>query len=176
MTHRTLFDTTIDTAKFEYDYQDNLTEKLDKISGNFDQTIIDQIVLWKVNRYAELDNKTLTLLNKINKTDTVIDLQFTVELLKNLLNTNGIRLPMASTILRFKNPNIYQIIDQRAFRLINKKELKIPHNQSEQIKLYLNYLSTLRDVCNQEGFDFSNADRVLYWADKNINQDKKIRY
>lgn len=40
------------------------------------------------------------------------------EILRKLLMTPGIRLPMASTILRFKNPNVYQIIDQRAYRFL----------------------------------------------------------
>ncbi len=54
---------------------------------------------------------------------------------------------MASAILRFKNPNIYQIIDQRANRLLYSKELKIPHNILKQIDLYVDYLTKLRKVC-----------------------------
>jgi hypothetical protein len=44
-----------DLAEFldSYRYQPNLTRKLDALgSASFDQEIINEIVLWKVNRYA----------------------------------------------------------------------------------------------------------------------------
>jgi len=176
MTHKTIFDIEIDSTDFDYNYQNILTERLDKLCDDFNQAIIDQIVLWKVNRYVNLDNETLTLLNKIDRIDTTMDIQFTRQLLGQLLKTKGIRLSMASTILRFKNPNIYQIIDQRAYRMIYENELKIPHNADQQIDLYINYLSMLRETCNKIGIEFSQSDRILYWADKQINHDKKIKY
>ncbi len=49
----------------KYNYQPKLTAKLDKLNKDFDQDIINQIVLWKVNRFAEIDNATLILLNSI---------------------------------------------------------------------------------------------------------------
>ncbi len=101
----------------KYNYQPILTKKLDSISSDFDQEIINQIVLWKVNRYAEIDNETLSLLNSINKEDTFLNQSLTKQVLAKLLSTKGIQLAMASTILRFKNPKIYQIIDQRVYNL-----------------------------------------------------------
>ena len=41
--------------------------KLDKINIDFNQEILNEIVLWKVNRYAEFENSTLLTLNEINK-------------------------------------------------------------------------------------------------------------
>ena len=57
----------IDCIADDYFYQDLLTPKLDDLEGDFDQKTINEIVLWKVNRYALLKHESLDLLNKINK-------------------------------------------------------------------------------------------------------------
>lgn len=176
MTYNTIFDKKVDWKDFKFNYQSNLTEKLDNIKDSFDQATIDQIVLWKVNRYAELNDETLSLLNKIEISDKQLNNDLTKEVLRKLLDTKGIRLPMASTILRFKNPNLYQIIDQRAYRVIYNSNLALPSNIDEQIEIYLSYLTKVRSVCQQFDIDFNKADRMLYWADKEINKDKKIKY
>ena len=97
-----------------YNYQTSLTSKLDKLDTEFNQDIINEIVLWKVNRYAAIDNETLNLINQIKKEDTQLNVKLTSTILLRLLckEQKGFRLAMASTILRFKNPKIYQIIDQ----------------------------------------------------------------
>jgi len=176
MTHQTISNSDIDLSKFKYEYQDTLTRKLDKLSGDFTQSVINQIVLWKVNRYAEIEKGTLHLLNKLNKNKRKLDVEFTRQILQRLLAIKGIGLPMASTILRFKNPNVYQIIDQRAYRIINKQPLKIPFNVDAQIELYLDYLSHLKVVCKDKGIRFCMADRILYIADKDINRKVTINY
>ena len=103
-----------------YNYQSDLTSKLDKLDTDFNQEIINEIVLWKVNRYAAVDNETLNLINQIKKDDTQINPELTGAILLRLLSKEqkGFRLAMASTVLRFRNPKIYQIIDQRVFRFL----------------------------------------------------------
>ena len=69
---------TIDSPDFnlseeEYKYQDELTTELDSFVGDFDQNLINKIVLWKINRYAKLDEETIKLLNGILPTDKEID-------------------------------------------------------------------------------------------------------
>ena len=61
----------------DYSFQLELTKKLDKHSDDFSQTIINEIVLWKINRYAELSSGCLELLNKINQNDVKIDTSLT---------------------------------------------------------------------------------------------------
>lgn len=103
-----------------------------------------------------------------------------MEILDALMNTKGIQLPMASSILRFKNKNIYQIIDQRVYRIVHSdKRLKLTTDKSDksrriQIDLYLEYLKDLREVCTKLNIPFDNADRVLYMADKRINRKEKL--
>jgi thermostable 8-oxoguanine DNA glycosylase len=160
-----------------YSYQTVLTAKLDNLDSNFDQNIVNEIVLWKVNRYANIENETLELINKIKKTDIEIDPELTEQILLKLLSKDqkGFRLAMASTVLRFKNPNIYQIIDQRVYRFIYGQELKYKENDlNEQILIYMNYLNKLRQVCNEYSIDYTMADRVFYSMDKIYNSEEKL--
>jgi len=178
-THKTVFDKEfqIISADKEFDYQKDLTAKLDKNETMFDQEIINEIILWKVNRYANVDNDTLKLLNDIGTTSTVLDIEKTRKILKILIQKKGIQLPMASTMLRFKNKNIYQIIDQRVYRIIYKdKKLKLKthlndKNLNDQVDLYIQYLKDLTEVCKKLEIRFDESDRILFMADKRINKD-----
>lgn len=178
-THKTVFDKDFQIVPTDigFDYQKDLTEKLDNNAALFDQGIINEIVLWKVNRYVEVDNDTLKLLNDIDSNSTKIDIVKTRQILKTLIAKKGIQLPMASTILRFKNRNIYQIIDQRVYRIIYKdKKLKLKtypndKNLNTQIDLYIQYLKDLTEVCEKLKIPFDKSDRILFMADKRINKD-----
>ena len=168
-----------DSKNVAYNYQNELTAKLDNLKYDFDQNIINEIVLWKVSRYALLDTETLKLINQISKDDTELDLKLTNEILSRLLSNEqkGVRLAMASTILRFKNPKVYQIIDQRVFRIIyGKKMPKYFSSIETQINLYLEYLQKLRNVCNEKGIKYELSDRIIYELDKEFNKDEKISY
>ncbi len=161
----------------KYNFQPVLTKKLDAISTNFTQETINEIVLWKVNRYAELENETLLLLNSIGKDDEVLNISWTTRILQKLLQTKGIQLAMASTILRFKNPQIYQIIDQRVFRFIYGESMpKYFGTVDGQITLYLDYLDKLKHICQEKKINFELSDRIIYELDKEFNKNKKINY
>lgn len=167
-----------DIENSKYDYQPKLTGKLDNLDIDFNQDIINEIILWKVSRYSELPEDTLTLINQIKKTDTQINYDLTGAILLKLLSKKqkGIRLPLASTILRFKNPNIYPILDQRVYRFIYGEELKYSvSNIKQQIEIYLSYIDKLRSICNEFNIEFSMADRVLYLMDKKYNFDVKLK-
>ena len=165
-----------------FDYQKELTKKLDKTKSQFNQELLNEIVLWKVNRYALFNS---TLINEINTNSSwkVLNEEKTHEILTSLLKTKGVQLAMASTILRFRNPNIFQIIDQRAYRVIEGGPLKLSQiNETsrdktidKQIEIYLDYLVNIKKACKKLDIDFDDADRVLYIIDKNINKSVKIK-
>src|SRR5687767_11885720 len=104
-------------AREEYKYQPKLTKRLDAFEGDFTETTLLEIVLWKVNRYPQIDHDLLTAINDLRK-------EYTEEKARGLLRTllskkhKGFDLPMATTILRFACPNHLQIIDQRVYRFI----------------------------------------------------------
>lgn len=179
MIHKTIFDKgfRMSEGDFEYNYHKSLTDKLDNSKKSFDQNSINEIVLWKVSRYVDIKSNVLKLINSIDIESTKIDKEKTAKILEELLLTKGIQLPMASTILRFKNKQIYQIIDQRVFRIIYKGEkLKLKtypstKNIQLQIELYFSYLQDLKVVCKKLNIPFSDSDRILFMADKRINKD-----
>ncbi len=163
---------------FKYNYNPALTKALDGIKNDFDQEIINMIALWKVNRYPYIPEDVLAALNKI-RNDTAI-MEHHEELLLRLLDCKGLQLPMASTFLRFRNPSLFQIIDQHVYRLLTGSELSLPVFPSEKNKksiceTYFDYLRVLRSKCNDLGIPFEKADRILYNADKRINKDVKLR-
>ncbi|MCR8666238.1 hypothetical protein NO995_00950 [Aestuariibaculum sp. M13] len=180
---KTIFDPEFEITSddYEFNYQEALTEKLDATTENFNQEILNEIVLWKVNRYAEFDEELINKINTIDINDTELNIEKTKEILKGLLKTNGVQLAMASTILRYKNPNIYQIIDQRVYRIIYENQtLDLNTYPSEknlnfQIDLYLKYLSDLKNVCLDLKIPFDKSDRILFMADKRLNKTEKLK-
>lgn len=177
--HKTLHDSDfkLNESDHEFYFQTELTQKFDEGFDKFNQEVLNEIVLWKVNRYAKIDDVTINLINEIDKFATEINFEQTKLILKAMLKVKGIQLPMASTILRFINKNIYQIIDQRVYRIIYKsKKLKLKmhpsdKNLNDQIDLYLEYLRDLRAVCQKLNIPFDKSDRILFMADKRINKD-----
>ena len=66
-----------DIENSTYNFQTELTKKLDGFNSDFDQATINEIVLWKVNRYVSIDTETIELLNKIKKSDTELNSELT---------------------------------------------------------------------------------------------------
>lgn len=178
---KTIFEITpnendLDITSFKY--QIELTKKLYNLNTTFNQEILNEIILWKVNRYAKFDEETISLLNKINPNDENLQMSLTGDILLRLLSKNqkGVKLAMASTILRFRNPKVYQIIDQRVYRFIYGKELKYSEsNINLQINIYLDFLNKLKEVCIKYSIKFEEADRILYKMDKLYNRNLKLK-
>ena len=162
-----------------YDYQIELANKIE-VSANqdFDQKIINEIVLWKVNRYVSTNSEIgwLDMLNSF-RTDKLVDEEKLREFLRLVLDVRGIRLAMASTFLRFRNPEVYQIIDERTYRVVIRNEeddiirLADYRTVEDQIDLYVEYLQKLKALCNQKNITFRDADRILYQFDIVKNGD-----
>jgi len=177
MSLKTIADIDVSKESYDYNFQTYLTDKLDNLDWDFSQDILNEIILWKVNRYALFDEDTIELLNKLERNSKEFDKDFTIKLLWKLLNTKWVQLAMATTILRFKNPSTYQIIDQRVYRFIYWKEMeRIVWKNNLAIKLYLDYLDKLREVCIKYNINFEESDRVLYALDKKLNKNVKIKY
>jgi hypothetical protein len=177
-----------DLEMFEYDpskyeYQTLLTRELDSAHPKeFNQSLINEIVLWKVNRYAHLSEELMSELNDSRLRGDTLDVGFTREILRKLLLVDGVRLAMASTILRFRNPQLYQIFDQRAYRFAYGQAVeqttyaKGEKYLERQVDLYMDYLSKLRDISIQYRIDFETIDRLFYLKDIEMNDKFPIKY
>jgi len=171
--YRTIFNYNKKVERFfsNYVYQTDLTDRLDNLSGvKFNQELINEIVLWKVNRYVSLNNEMLRKLDELSNLRNGQHYQ-SKDVLDRLLNTHGIDLPMASTILRFRNPNVFQIIDKHAYRAVfgEKYPLYSATPNNRKIKLYFEYLDKLIEIAKNRNLEFRILDRLLYEFDKQLN-------
>ena len=117
-----------------YNYQPGLTHKLDDIGDrSFNQDSINEIVLWKTDRYARLDPAVIHSLNELVllRNGEHRRGQHTLEA---LLETRGVDLAMASTFLRFRNPQVFPIIDRRAYRAVYGRRLRLYQASSKDRK------------------------------------------
>ncbi len=154
-----------------YKYQPELTKRLDNIGD--DQLLpglINEIVLWKVDRYVDLDENILIKLNEI-KTLSNGEHRKCNNLIEQLLKVHGVDLAMASTLLRFRNPKVFQIIDRHAYRAVYGEDFPLysssPSNR--KIELYFDYIDQLIWLCKEKQLDFKTIDRLLYIFDKKKN-------
>ena len=90
-------------------------------------------------------------------------------ILNKLVSSRGIGFPMASAILKFTRPDIFPIIDVRAYRALTGK--KIYYSQYT-IDLYIKYVEQLKIYANKLNIPLSEMDEQLYEFDKEHN--KKI--
>lgn len=154
-----------------YKYIPALTKKLDNLQNKIlDQGIINEIVLWKVNRYVEIPEAIFSELDKAKELKNGQH-RNAEDLLIALFQVRGIDLPMASTLLRFGNPEVFQIIDRHAYRAIFGKtySLYTSSNINKKVNIYFNYIDELIELCKLKNLEFRTIDRLLYVFDKQIN-------
>ncbi len=163
-----------------YKYQIYLTKKLDDLnSNNLSRETLYEIVLWKLNRFPQIEDNLLEELKEI-KSIKPKEHRVAEPLLRRLLQCPGIALPMASTILRFINPEAFQIIDDRVFRRVyegnktrysNKPAIVDKNFLEKSANIYFDYLDALHELsCDK--LLFKNSDRILYVLD--IKLENKI--
>lgn len=159
----------------EFKYQEGLTKKLDAKKDDFTYETMLEIVLWKTNRFPEIDDDLISKINELRKS---YNEELSNYILIKLLDSKGFDLPMASTFLRFINPEYFQIIDQRVYRIVYGENLKIPFSKSKKVELYKKYLVDLKETCITYNIPFSKSDRILYLLDKHpeVNKEQKIKY
>lgn len=161
----------------EFKYYPLITDELDNLNEkgkNITKEDLHQITLWKVNRFPFSDiGEPTEILKELN---SLKGKKFNEEeakrVLRILLNETGVGLPMASTYLRFINPNAYQIIDRHAYRAAFNYQKKFPYAEKKVEKLidvYFDYLNELRIIAEKgyHGYKvaFKDLDRFLYDVD-----------
>jgi hypothetical protein len=154
-----------------YTYQPDLTGRLDKLGDiEFTQQLINEIVLWKVNRYVALTPELLRQIGHLRRLKSN-EHRKGGSVLTALLECRGVDLAMASTILRFRNPSVFQIVDRHAYRAIygSVYPLSTKSAVDRKVTLYFDYLDALVDLCAAKGLVFETVDRVLYKFDQGKN-------
>jgi hypothetical protein len=163
-----------DLAKLleDYEYQQDLTQMLDSIA--IDQTIeqarINEIALWKLNRYACIGRDLIEAYNQLVSL-AAGDHRGGESTLCRFLATRGVDLAMASTLLRFRNRRVFQILDRHSYRaLYGEKYPLYPRSSTRRkVEVYFTYLDDLISLAKTKGLAFESMDRVLYQFDKTVN-------
>jgi hypothetical protein len=126
------FDGDLSEFLHRYKYQSKLTRKLDDLrDANLTPELLNEIVLWKVNRYVSLDGEQLS------RIDALLELKpgehtKARSLLEDLLEANGVDLPMASTLLRFRNPSVVPNHRPSCIPGCLRRELSVVHPDSSE--------------------------------------------
>lgn len=170
---------------YKYDAGENILNRIKSSSDEKEQLdIINMIILWKINRRAIIDSKTIKELMNI-KAINLDNLEENQDKLKKCFNdlifSKGIHLAMASTILHFYNPDTFPIIDQRAYRELHSEEIppqEMPQNikKKDAFDIYYKYIFDCKKYWkeNCKELNFSDIDKVLYQLDK--DRGNKVRY
>ena len=159
-----------DTHKLDYKFDYHIQEKQDirnlmKEKEEIDIDDIRRIALWKYNRIINIDEKLLMDMSKLmNKKELVIDSKEVQEIIERLIECTGVGMPLASAVLKFIRPDVFPIIDVRAYRaLFGKKIYKYTYT------VYLQYCKRVYEIQNNLGIPLDEIDEQLYEFDKYHN-------
>ncbi len=161
--------------RFIYEDETEINERIASANNSDyreNRDIINKIVLWKMNRTPEVSDEVIDAiysLSEIASPEEAAQSERTREVVEKLLMSKGMKLPMASTVLHFYFPNLYPIIDQRAYRELYGIEYPRSIIKVEKlVDIYVKYIIDCRNYhqkkCPQ--IPFSKVDKLLYQLDK----------
>lgn len=165
-----VFDVKKDSLDYEYSYHINEKKRIkEKINNQRIITVDDlrRIALWKYDRIIEVDDEFLFYLYSVISPEGVcIDDKKVQEVISRLVECEGVGFPLASTILKFINPDVFPIIDVRAYRAIYGR--KIYYSQYN-LERYIEYTKIIYRIKEELGLPLSEVDERLYVFDKEHN-------
>lgn len=153
-----------------YDFTLDLEDKF-KDKKNITESDIYEIMLWKLSRFPNYDEKPVgkeitDIFDKLKKCESINNQnkKFIKEDIEKLLKVKGFQLPIISTILFFINPDVFQIIDIRANRIVmgNSSEYSKDY-KNNSVDYYLKYLEKLHELEEEK---FSKSGQIFYQLDK----------
>ncbi|MGN7358462.1 hypothetical protein ACTHPF_13455 [Paenibacillus sp. SAF-054] len=164
------FDQTKDDLGFSFHYNNAETDELNKrLNNNKDFTLDDlrRVALWKINRVLDIpDDLLLELREFLSEEDLSIDNVKLKPLVNRLLECSGIGMPMVSSFLKFLRPDVFPIIDVRAYRAIYGKKI---YYQSYSYDTYIDYVKKVYEIRDHFKMPLSEVDQQLYCFDKEYN-------
>lgn len=160
----------INYDKDVYDFTESLESKLSE-KENITEADIHEVMLWKLSRFPNYDGKPINgnIISIFNQLKTIKSItkkneECCKDKIKTLLDVKGFQLPMVSTILFFINPEVFQIIDKRANRIVMGNSNEYSENfKNNSVDYYLKYLEKLHEL---EEENFSKSGQIFYQLDK----------
>ncbi len=167
------FDVNKHKLKYDFNYNfdetNTLKELFSEIRENKNLSVNDlrRVALWKIDRVLEISDdliKKLDMLAK-NKSATIHDKE-SEEIIIELTKSSGVGFPMASAILKFLRPDIFPIIDIRAYRALFGKKL---YYSQYSIEVYYSYVKEIYSIRDKLKLPLDKIDEQLYEFDKEHN-------
>ena len=162
----------IHNLKYTFLYNEpETTELQETMKGNsaIDMNDIRRIVLWKLNRTVELYDEDI-IVEKIRrlakKSPLTIDDTCAKDAMEELVESIGIGYPVASVILKMIRPDVFPIIDRRAYRALYGKKFYATSCNYEKYKIYAKCLGKHAECLKRP---LSEMDEQLYMFDKEKN-------
>ncbi len=164
------FDIHSDSLNYDFSYNPDETKFLQKNIKNKKNITVDdirRIALWKLDRVLDVSEETISNLQKIAvQKDIILKSDLVLSTLNMLTSSNGIGFPMASAILKFIRPDIFPIIDVRAYRTIYGKKI---YSSQYTIEKYIAYVEKIYEISKSLNIELSQVDEQLYCFDKEHN-------
>lgn len=166
----TVFDDTKHSLDFPFDYNVEETAALRKIfaaEAPIRSEDLHRAALWKLNRIIEIPDEVLQALEAVRKKESLHHRDDdAVHLLESLVACQGVGYPMASTFLKFVHPDVFPIIDVRAYRALYGQRLQSHQHNTER---YLTYVDRCCEISAMSSKPLSEIDEQLYLFDKAHN-------
>ena len=155
---------------FSFSYNNDETSLLRKDlkdKENVDSNDLRRVSLWKLDRVLSVSDETLECIRTVVKMKELrVDSDCSKKAIEMLVNSQGIGFPMASAILKFLRPDVFPIIDVRAYRALEGKKLSYA---AYTLDKYIAYTKKLTDLANTLKLPLSEIDEQLYCFDKAKN-------
>ena len=159
-----VFNLDCDPLNGVFSYNPEETERLKE--KNYAEVSIDdlrQIALWKIDRVINVEDDVLDLLRKLSKQESLTAGRQCIDA---LIQCEGVGYPMASTILKFIRPDVFPIIDVRAYRALTGQKMQSSQYTTD---IYLDYVARLNKIAAVRKIPLSEVDEQLYCFDKTHN-------
>ena len=167
------FDINKDKLNYNFDYNINETNSLknlfSEIRTNKSLSVDDirRVALWKIDRVLGISEDLVKKLDDLAKNNSVNIFDKDVKnIINELTSSQGIGFPMASAILKFLRPDVFPIIDVRAYRVIFGKKLSYSQYSIEK---YYNYVKEIYLIRDKLKLPLEQIDEQLYEFDKKHN-------
>lgn len=169
-----IFDSNEDILQYDFNYNkaetENISLEFTNIrNGKDDITIhnLRRVALWKLDRVMNVPESVFVLLDSLAKSDNIDIQDPKIEMIvTSLLECEWIGFPMASAILKFLRPDIFPIIDVRAYRAIYGKKI---YSSQYTFTKYLAYIKKIYEIRDKTGRNLEEIDQQLYEFDKKYN-------
>lgn len=169
-THRRMrvFDTRTDSLDYNFDFSPVETAALRKRTyEDLSKDDLRRMALWKLDRVVEVPESTIQKLRALTEEHPLSARSpDAVETLEELVQCQGVSYPMASTFLKFVRPDVFPIIDVRAYRALTGTKIR-PYQYTTSI--YLDYVDQLTQISRSRGVALAAIDEQLYCFDKQHN-------